>query len=406
MGKRAEKRTLILNAAEDIMSEKGLTDSSISEIARRAGVTDSVIYQHFKGKEDLLFSIASERMRDVLTLLKEHLQGIQDAESRLRKMVWFHLNYNDTHPGYARLLLLECRSCKDFYSSDAYQLIREYSAILYDILKQGVDDGVFRGDMSLHVARGIILGALDMENIGCLAAGEAENSVCDFESLASMIRSMIAPPTPIGQEDKNNKAEAVINAALKVFAEKGFSKAKISEIAELAGVADGTVYEYFESKEDLLLSIPVGRYERYLENLSGAFEITHPARKLRRLIMYHFLSFLTDRHFLKVFLLELQLRKHFYGSKAFESFKKYYGIIEDVVKEGIETGAFRPEVNPRVFRNMFLGAFSHMALRWLILKTETETDMMEEINQAAGLLYCAVTGRSRTVTGSLTELSS
>lgn len=338
MGKRVEKRTLILNAAEDIMSEKGLTDSSISEIARRAGVTDSIIYQYFKGKEDLLFSIASERMRDVLTLLKEHLQGIQDAESRLRKMVWFHLNYNDTH----------------------------------------------------------------MENIGCLAAGEAENSVCDFESLASMIRSMIAPPAPTRQEDKNNKAEAVINAALKVFAEKGFSKAKISEIAELAGVADGTVYEYFESKEDLLLSIPIGRYERYLENLSGAFEITHPARKLRRLIIYHFLSFLTDRHFLKVFLLELQLRKHFYGSKAFESFKKYYGIIEDVVKEGIEAGVFGPEVNPRVFRNMFLGAFSHMALRWLILKTETETDMIEEINQAAGLLYCAVTGRSQTVTGSLT----
>ena len=392
MGRRSEKRALILNAAEDVMSEKGSADSSISEIARAAGVADSVIYQHFKGKEDLLFSIAGERMKDVLALLREHLQGIQDAESRLRKMIWFHLNYNDTHPGYARLLLLECRSCKDFYSSEAYQLIREYSAILYHILKQGVEDGVFRGDIDLHVARGIILGALDMENIGCLAAGEAENSVCDFESLASMIHLMIAPAASTGLEDKNNKAETIMNAALRVFAENGFSKTKISEIAELAGVADGTIYEYFESKEDLLLSIPVKRYERYLENLSGAFEITHPARKLRRLIMYHFLSFLTDRRFLKVFLLELQLRKRFYGSKAFMSFKKYYGIIEDVIKEGVESGVFKPEVNPRVFRNMFLGAFNHMALRWLILKPETETDMLREINQAAGLLYCAVTG--------------
>lgn len=392
MSRKAERRALILNAAEDVMAEKGLADSSISEIARRAGVADSVIYQHFKGKEDLLFSIAGERMTDVLALLREHLQGIQDAESRLRKMVWFHLNYNDTHPGYARLLLLECRSCKNFYASEAYQLIREYSGILYDILKQGAEDGVFRGDINLYVARGIILGALDMENIGCLAAGEAENSVCDFESLASMIHLMIAPPVPTGLQDKNNKAEIIINAALTVFAENGFSKTKISEIAELAGVADGTVYEYFENKEDLLLSIPVRRYERYLENLSGAFEITHPARKLRRLIKYHFLSFLTDRRFLKVFLLELQLRKRFYGSKAFESFKKYYGIIEDVVKEGIESGVFKPEVNPRVFRNMFLGTFSHMALRWLILKSKTETDMLEEINQAAELLYCAVTG--------------
>ncbi len=392
MGRRAEKRALILNAAEEVMSEKGLADSSISEIARRAGVKDSIIYQHFKGKEDLLFSIACERMKDVLSLLREHLQAIQDAESRLRKMVWFHLNYNDTHPGYARLLLLECRSCKDFYSSEAYQLIREYSSILYDILKQGVEDGVFRADINLYVVRGIILGGLDMETLGCLAAGEAENSVCDFETLAAMIHLMIAPLLPAGSEDKTDKAQAILNAALKVFAEKGFSKTKISEIAELAGVADGTVYEYFESKEDLLLSIPVRRYERYLENLSGAFEITNPARKLRRLIMYHFLSFLTDRSFLKVFLLELQLRKHFYGSKAFESFKKYYGIIENVVSEGMGSGVFRPEVNPRVFRNMFLGAFSHMALRWLILKPRAETDMLEEINQVAGLLYCAVTG--------------
>ena len=85
MGRRAEKRALILNAAEEVMSEKGLADSSISEIARRAGVKDSIIYQHFKGKEDLLFSIACERMKDVLSLLREHLQAIQDAESRLRK---------------------------------------------------------------------------------------------------------------------------------------------------------------------------------------------------------------------------------------------------------------------------------------------------------------------------------
>ena len=397
MGKRAEKRALILKAAEDIMSEKGSTDSSISEIARRAGVKDSVIYQYFKGKEDLLFSIACERMRDVLSLLREHLEGIQDAESRLRKMVWFHLSYNDTHPGYARILLLECRSCKAFYSSEAYQLIREYSSILHDILKQGVEDGAFRADINLNIARGIILGALDMENIGCLAAGEAENSVCDFESLASMIHLMLAPPVFAGSEGKNNKANTIMDAALTVFAEKGFSKAKISEIAELAGVADGTVYEYFESKEDLLLSIPVKRYERYLENLSGAFEITRPERKLRRLIMYHFLSFLTDRRFLTVFLLELQLRKRFYGSKAFESFTRYYGIIEEVVKEGLESGDFRPEVNPRVFRNMFLGAFSHMALRWLILQPRTETDILEEINQAAGLLFCAVTGTVRHV---------
>ena len=85
----------ILSAAEEVISEKGLARSSISEIARKAGVADSVIYQHFKGKQDLLFSVPGERMKEVLALLVEQLTSIQDVQSRLRKMIWFHLRYNE-----------------------------------------------------------------------------------------------------------------------------------------------------------------------------------------------------------------------------------------------------------------------------------------------------------------------
>ena len=113
--------------------------------------------------------------------------------------------------------------------------------------------------------------------------------------------------------------------------------------------------------------------------------------KLHRLIKYHFASFLTERHFLKVFLLQLQLNERFYGSKAFEEFRKYFSLIEDVVEEGKTAGVFQSAVNARVFRNVLLGAFSHMALRWLILGESTDTDRMEEINQLTELLTSAVT---------------
>ena len=78
-----DKRTRILDAAEDVFSRKGLLGANVAEIARLAKVTDSVIYQYFKGKEDLLFSIPGERMPKQLALLKESLQVIRDAESRL-----------------------------------------------------------------------------------------------------------------------------------------------------------------------------------------------------------------------------------------------------------------------------------------------------------------------------------
>ena len=104
----------ILDAGEEVMSEKGLKNSSIAEIAKKAGVTDSLIYNYFKGKEDLLFSIPGRRMKEVLKDLSEQLQGIPDPISRLSKMIWFHLHFNDTYRGYARLLLLECRSTETF----------------------------------------------------------------------------------------------------------------------------------------------------------------------------------------------------------------------------------------------------------------------------------------------------
>ena len=124
-GQATRTKWRILSAAEEVMSAKGLARSSISEIARKAGVADSVIYQYFKGKQDLLFTVPAERMNEVLALLVEQLSGIEDVQSQLRKMIWFHLRYNDSHRGYARLLLLECRSSKAFYDTPAYSLVRQ-----------------------------------------------------------------------------------------------------------------------------------------------------------------------------------------------------------------------------------------------------------------------------------------
>jgi TetR/AcrR family fatty acid metabolism transcriptional regulator len=190
-----------------------------------------------------------------------------------------------------------------------------------------------------------------------------------------------------------NRMDAIMNAAQKVFAEKDFHQARISEIAKLVGISDATVYEYFQNKEDILLSLAAKRFDTYLLDVSNVFEIKDPARKLRRLIKYHFGIFLSEREFLKIFLLQLQLNKCFYGSKAFDAFRSYYSVIEDVIQEGKEAGIFSSAVNTRVFRNMFLGAFSHLALRWLIVRESTDTDRMEEINEVTDLLASAVTAQ-------------
>ncbi len=388
-----EKRGKILNAAEDIFSKKGLSESTISEIAGKAGVADSVIYQYFKGKEDLLFSIPSQKKEEFLSSLHEHLQGIRDPGSRLSKLIWYYLKSNDTEPGYTRILMLECLSLKDFYRSPAHEIIRQYAKLLFDILKQGIDEKIFNPDLDISLVRDILLGMLGCETTTCLAVGEIDDTVPDLEDMMSLIQAMVRRR----EEPQPSKPDRILMAAERVFAEKGMIRAKISEIAKLAQVAEGTVYEYFTNKEDLLLSIPVKRFTQYLSEQPELFEIKSPLKKLRRFIEYFFSLFSREPDFLKVFLLQIQLHKRFYNSKSFESFWSYFKIIDDIVNEGKADGSIRLDVNPRVYRNMLIGTFNNLALRWFILNRDRHADKMRKIDQVIDLLISALSNEENEV---------
>jgi len=384
----------ILDAAEEIMSEKGLKDSSIAEIGKRAGVTDSLIYNYFNGKEDLLFSIPGRRMKEVLKDLSEQLQGIPDPISRLSKMIWFHLNYNDIHRGYARLLLLECRSNRNFYQHKAYGLIRQYAGIMIGILEDGVEKQIFRSDIDMNLVRDIIFGVLDWEGLSCLAAQEIKVTVPDLEPILDLILPMITFQAK-SENTELHKASRILRAAESVFAEKGYIQATISEIARISQVSEGTIYEYFKNKDDLLFSIPEQRFKEHIAQLDEIFELKTPLRKLRRFIRYHFYLYMTEPNFVKVFLLHIQLSQRFYGSQVYKTFQQYTKIITDVLEEGKKDRSIRTNVNTRVFKNLFLGAFSHMALRWLILGEEAETDKMREIDEVVLLLSRAVANNTK-----------
>jgi len=383
-----DRRSKILFTAEKIFARKGSNNTTISEIASRAGVVDSLIYQYFKNKEDLLFSIPYEHLKTILLKLDEHLQGIQNVESRISKMVWFHLSNQDNYPDYARVLLLECRSKAQFYETPAYNLIRKYSAILTGIISAGVNEGAFRNDIDVYIMRDFILGALDWETIACLAAGETEKITTDLEDMLTLIFAAISSKESVPLDKKNR----ILKVAEIIFSEKGFEGTKMSEIASKADVSEGTIYEYFKNKDNLLLSIPAKHFSRHSSLISNAFKIKDPETKLTRLIREVFSNFLANRNFLKLFLLEIQFHRRFYESKAYGDFKTYFKVIEDIIDEGKASGAFRQDANVRVFRNMLIGTFSHLALRWTIINRnrKVENDIMDEIEQTISLMTSAI----------------
>jgi TetR/AcrR family fatty acid metabolism transcriptional regulator len=383
------KKLQILIAAEKVISAKGFKEATISEIASQAEIKDSVIYRYFKGKEDLLFSIIEERLKESQVWLERDLQGLNDPKSQLRKFIWGNLWYQHAFSAYSRILFFECRPLVRFYSTPAFGLIQKYLGRLVVILKSGVKEGVFRNDLSITLMRDMVMGTLDMITIFFHELKEVEQPLVDFEDAASLIERVLSPK---GKPEKTgpDKCSAILQAAEQVFSKKGFDRAKMNEIARQAGVGDGTIYEYFENKDLLLFAIPKRRFEQYRKDLFEAIYPNSAVGKLKKLINFHFGTFLADPDFLRIFVFNLYLNKGFYASEAFETFRNYYQLLEEVIEEGKGAGIFRPEVNARVFRNLLLGTFYHMVTRWQADKKMSDVRIMKEVNQLNDLAAEAV----------------
>jgi len=381
-------RQTILDAATTVMARNGFEGATLNEIAQEAGVTEPTIYLHFEGKENLLFSVAEEQMARYLQFLDEHLQGISGAHIKLSKLVWSHLWYSDTNREFMSVVLFDCRNNRNFYQSGAYKLVRKYAGILSAILDEGVREKVFRSDMNIPLVRDIIFGLMDYEAIRYFVTREKPDAVKDLIDIMRLLDQMLlreyrTEARPAG------KRQRILQAAVQAFSEKGYSEVTIAEIASKANVANGTIYEYFKNKEDVLISISEEHFKEDLVQLKLAFNGKDISKKLLLFMQYYFQQYLNDRNYIIVFLTMVQFNRRFYQSRAYKSQYKYVVELEKLIQKILVEGRAQ-DINIRVFRNMFLGAFTHMALRWFLVYSDRHFDKMEEIREVAGLLSDAV----------------
>ena len=385
-------RQSIINAATKVMTRKGFEGSRVSEIAEEAGVTEPTIYLNFKGKESLLFSIAEEHMSRYLLFLDEQLQGISGAHNKLRKLVWAHLRYSDINRELMSVVLFDCRNNRNFYQSSAYKLFRKYAGILSSILDEGVRENVFRSDMSIPLVRDIIFGLMDYEAIRYFVTREKPDAVLDHEDIMQLLDQMLLRKDR-AENQPADKRQRILQAAVQAFSEKGYTEVTISEIARKADVANGTIYEYFKNKEDVLLSISEEHFKEDLDQLKQTFNGNNIHKKLLLFMQYYFQQYLDNPNYIIVFLTMIQYNRRFYQSRAYKSQYKYVIELEKMVQKILDEGCVQ-NINIRVFRNMFLGAFTHMALRWFLVGHDRNFDKMEEIRDVTRLLSDAVSAGS------------
>lgn len=152
-----------------------------------------------------------------------------------------------------------------------------------------------------------------------------------------------------------------------MFAAKGFFNSKVADIAREAGIADGTVYLYFKSKDEILHSIFDRAMADFIEEGRRELEpISDPVEKLRTIARLHLQRLSADRDLAVVFQVELRGSTKFMREFSAAGFAEYLDIIKSTIDQGQKEGKFRSDMKPVVCAKIFYGALDEMVTNWIL----------------------------------------
>jgi len=178
-----------------------------------------------------------------------------------------------------------------------------------------------------------------------------------------------------------DKREAILRAAVKVFASKGFFNSKVADIAREAGIADGTVYLYFKSKDEILHSVFDRAMDEFIaEGKREIAGIIEPDKRLQKIARLHLERLSADRDLAIVFQVELRGSTKFMEEFSASGFAEYLDIIRQTIADGQRQGVFRQDLKPIVCAKILYGALDEMVTNWILSKKSYPlTPMADEV---------------------------
>ena len=167
----------------------------------------------------------------------------------------------------------------------------------------------------------------------------------------------------------SDKREAILRSAIKVFAQKGYFNSKVADVAKEAGIADGTVYLYFKSKDEILHSVFDRAMEEFIaEGKREIAEIEKADERLRRIAQLHLERLGADRELAIVFQVELRGSTKFMEEFSGGGFAEYLDIIRQTIADGQKQYIFRQDLKPVVCAKILYGALDEMVTNWILSK--------------------------------------
>jgi TetR/AcrR family transcriptional regulator, fatty acid metabolism regulator protein len=166
-----------------------------------------------------------------------------------------------------------------------------------------------------------------------------------------------------------DKPQQIIEAAVRVFARNGYYNSRVSDIAREAGIASGTIYLYFRTKEEILVTLFREKMAAFVAHLRREIAGERDAvAKIRRLVELHFTVLEESPALAEVVQVELRQGQKFFRGASAHEVSAYFELIGSVLEEGVAAGHFRADVPVKVATKVLFGAMDQMATSWVLGK--------------------------------------
>jgi TetR/AcrR family transcriptional regulator, fatty acid metabolism regulator protein len=166
---------------------------------------------------------------------------------------------------------------------------------------------------------------------------------------------------------RESRRRAILESAVRIFAEQGFAHARTRDIAAGAGVAEGTIYLYFAGKDDLLLTAFREKVDEFCSTVATVLSSGAPfEERVTRYIGFQFESIEADPALATVLLLESRLSPQFHGGAVRDVLRSYAASIESLLESGRDEGVLAPDLDVSLARRMLVGALEEIELDWLL----------------------------------------
>jgi TetR/AcrR family fatty acid metabolism transcriptional regulator len=187
-----------------------------------------------------------------------------------------------------------------------------------------------------------------------------------------------------------DKRRLILDAAVRVFARRGFHHCRVSDVADEAGVAYGLVYHYFDSKEEILNTLFLERWQIMLDAIAEIDARDLPARdKLYAVAAFIIDSYRHDPDLMKVIIVEVTRAANSFGRLHLDRIREAYAGISDIVERARAEGSFKSDIPAEFAAMCFYGAIEQLLTSWIF---EVWPRTEEEFERAKGLVVEAICG--------------